>query len=793
MADVAETQPREDGDTDLGSPATSTPGSSSSPVFAFAAWKAELELMLQRESENMHESVQALQSEFDDRSQFVRGDFAWRKQITAFHDRLQDVLTNQLGALAATISSHAALVADSLAQTLAKVERDGQCTVRQQEQKGESALRRARAALAKEVERIARLEKCLRLEEARQAAATLAARERQLQDEHSARESHLQALLGDMRSSNESLETLNTQLLEALMTSRTELDQLRNTLVKCMSRPKRRSSSLSQGEGKSASVEGAKQGDGDKSSKKSLTRGLESLPTTANELLLVPALRQSLIAATQSVAALKNRVSELESARNSDKQRLRDLQLALAQAEHEKAKATRLLSEARAVLINNEGKLAEAAEELVRWKDKLDTVQALAQGQEQALDDSHRLEDARREQLAALTSRLQRVMTIEVRWREFEHTVTKWKERQKDSTQVSDESHEGGRSLEHLVESFLRLEASDGSESPERMGSMETQQELEVRLRYQLQKRFGEQLNLRVSHERRRVLERLERICATEAKDSQERSQRVRQSVPHLSNFESDFTRLKRIVKAAYDQLGLCVGPWAETDLDDLHARLDALKTQVQALEYKLEIAANRAEAQRVALVRAELAQQEKDLLLAEITARYRQMRAAHVAWDSQQPQQEQQQRQPLERKPLTVYGIPQPMAHKPKLQTLLQLPRPSSAAPSLGSVDSLRRLSQPPPSRLGSRLVYSRNSFDLQRKRRDERVEEVEEHVRSVLKSALMRSETENQLEDTVGSDGVSCSAQCLLHFRITSNSLELLLPSLQVLEILHRRRHRK
>uniref|UniRef100_H3HCL2 Uncharacterized protein n=1 Tax=Phytophthora ramorum TaxID=164328 RepID=H3HCL2_PHYRM len=205
--------------------------SSSSPTFAFAAWKAGLELMLRQESDSLHESVQALQGDFDDRSQFVRGDFAWRKQIAAFHDRLQDILTSQLGAMVANVSKHATQVAESLAQTLAKTERDGQRAVQQQEQKGETALRRARTALAKEVERITRLERCLRLEEARQAAATLAERERQLIAEHHARESHLQALLGDMRSSNESLDTLNSQLLEALRTSRTELAQLRNTLV----------------------------------------------------------------------------------------------------------------------------------------------------------------------------------------------------------------------------------------------------------------------------------------------------------------------------------------------------------------------------------------------------------------------------------------------------------------------------------------------------------------------------------------------------------------------------------
>ncbi|KAH7488867.1 uncharacterized protein KRP23_2809 [Phytophthora ramorum] len=741
--------------------------SSSSPTFAFAAWKAGLELMLRQESDSLHESVQALQGDFDDRSQFVRGDFAWRKQIAAFHDRLQDILTSQLGAMVANVSKHATQVAESLAQTLAKTERDGQRAVQQQEQKGETALRRARTALAKEVERITRLERCLRLEEARQAAATLAERERQLIAEHHARESHLQALLGDMRSSNESLDTLNSQLLEALRTSRTELAQLRNTLVRSVSRPKQRSSSLAQGESKNAGSDTARRGGGVKTGKNSIVSGLESLPSTANELLLVPTLQQSLSAATQSVANLKNRVSELESARDCDKLRLRELQLSLAQAESEKAKATKLLGEARSALIDNETKLAQAAGECARLQDKLDTLQALAEGREQTLVDSQRLEDATRDRLAVLTSRVQHIRTIEARQREFEHVVGKWKEaryRKQDKEEYASVSDDGGRSLERIVECFLRQDTSDGSQI---VDFVEAPKELEVRLRYEFERRFGEQLNLRVGHERRRVLERLERICAAEAKERHERAQRTRQSVAHVNNLESDFTRLKRLVKAAYNQLGICVGAWSETDLDSLRGQLDALQSQVQALEQKLEAADNRAESQRVLLVRAELSQQEKDLLLAELTSRYRHLQATQHAWGTQQQQNEQQeQAHSMERKPLTVYGIPQPLTQKPRLHALMQLPtrsRPASAAPCLGSVEHqpLRQNSQPPPSRLGSYLV-GKDKLEWQNKR-DGRVEEVEEHVRSVLKSALMRSE----LDDTVGSDGV--------------------------LEILHRRRHRK
>lgn len=561
--------------------------------------------MLQQESKSLHASLQSLQSDFDDRSQFIRGDFAWRKQITAFHDRLQDVLTNQLNDVATNVSKHAAHVADSLAQTLAKVERDGQRAVHQHEQIGEATLRRVRTASTKEVERVARLEKCLRLEEARQAAAILAERERQLTDEHNARESHLQALLGDMRASNDSLETLNSQLLEALRTSRTELEQLRNTLVQSIARPKARISSLSHNENKNAGS--MSRPNGDKSGKNNTSRGLESYPSTANELLLVPQLRQSLKEATQTVASLQTRLGELESASDSDKQRLRDLQLALAQAQNEKAKATKLLGEARLALIDNGKRLVEAANESAQLQDKFDSLQALAQGREQALVDSQRLEDATRNHLEALTSRLQRVQNIEVRWKEFENEVTKWRETQTESNTQTSESRDT-RDLKRILGSFYRLKASEGSVSVGLIASMETQKELEIRLRYEFERRFGDQLNLRISHERRHVLERLKALCAAEANDKQEQTERKHHRVSRTSKLEGDFTRLRRLLRAAYNQLEICVGAWSDTDLDELHARLEALQGQVLTLENRLEEAANRAESQRVSLVRAELA-----------------------------------------------------------------------------------------------------------------------------------------------------------------------------------------
>lgn len=743
-----------------GDPQPTPESSSDEPTFAFAAWKAELELMLQTEGEAVQNCVQSLQGEFDERSQFVRGDFAWRKQVTAFHDRLQDAVTTQLGVFSTNVSKHAAQVADSLAQTLAKSERDSLRAVQKQEQKGESALRRARAALSKEVERITRLEKCLRQEEARQAAAILAERERQLQAEHEERENHLQALLGDMRASNESLETLNTQLLDALRTSRSEIDQLRNTLVRSMARPKRRSSSALQADIKPDSAARS----GDKSGKNSTVRGLDALPSTTNELLLVPTLRQSLSTATQTIGTLKTRIGELESAHKTDKQKLRELQLSLTLADNEKVKAAKLLGEARSTLIDNEKQLTEAADENARWHEKFEALEALSQGRERALADAQRLEDAAREQIVSLNAQIKRLTACEAQRQAFERAVASWRETR------SQEATESGKDLENMVDTYLQFGYGDGDGMAMPVDH-ETHEETEKRLRYELERRFGEQLNLRVSYERRRVLERLERLCAAEAKDKQERNHRPRPSVTRVNYTESDFVRLKRLIKSAYDQLGICLGAWSETDLDGLHARLGALSSQIQVLEQRLDEAANRAECQRVHLVRAELAQQEKDLLLAELTARYRQLRAAQVAWSSQQEQQ--QDRQPVERKPLTVYGVQQTL-HKPRMHSLMQL-RPASASPCLASLDveaqrlhrTIHRASLPSPSRLGSLVAVKDHD---EHKHNKEREEGAEDHVRSVMKAELMSPHIENQLEDTVGTDGVSTNASSIkLHFADT------------------------
>ncbi|RLN02924.1 hypothetical protein BBJ28_00002040 [Nothophytophthora sp. Chile5] len=778
---------------------------SSPPTFAFAAWTAELELLLQREGDTMRERVQALQSDFDDGSLYVRGDFAWRRQLAAFHDRLQDALTQQLDTLAATVSGHAAQVAQSLAQSLARAEREAQLAVQQQEHKGEAALRRARVALAKELERVTRLEKCLRHEEARQAAATSAERQRQLVEQHEARESHLQALLSDMHASSESLEAVNAQLLESLRTSRAEFEQLRNTLVHSMARPSRRSTSAPPAGTGRGGKNGSPTRSGDKLRKiGAAAAGLEPLPPGTSDLLLVPALRKALNASAQQEASLKKRVVELEATRESDRQRLQGLQQAATQAAEEKTRASVLLAEARAALEANETQLAQAASESSRWRGKCEALQAQVEGQERAIADSQRFEDAARGHAATLEKQVQRLTGLEAQRQELERLVAEWKEAQRQETPAEETEEGKSGSLERIVDAFLITRQSKASAS-----ILDTSQELEKRLRFEFERRFGEQLNLRVSHERRRVLERLECLCAEEAQEKQEllraqqeRARRLHQSIPRPATASSsggalDFPRLQRLVIAAYEQLGICVGAWAATDLDALNAQLEALGAKVAELERDLEEAANRAEAQRVTLVRAELAQQEKELLLTELTSRYRQLRAAQQAWIAQQQQQEQQQqqREPFEREPLTVYGIPQPMGNKPKLHSLL-LPsraRPASASPCLASTQQQQQqlslqsketraapLSPPPPSRLGSRLAAnSSTSASLQHtqgksgkqksfaaKTRDPihnqspdeaQAEDAVEHVRSVLKSQLLLRETENQLEDTVGSDGVS------------------------------------
>ncbi|KAF1773963.1 hypothetical protein GQ600_2504 [Phytophthora cactorum] len=289
-------------------------------------------------------------------------------------------------------------------------------------------------------------------------------------------------------------------------------------------------------------------------------------------------------------------------------------------------------------------------------------------------------------------------MAIEVRWREFEHAVAKWRETMKGANTQTWEStcSDDSTRLERIVESFLRLETSEGPAPIEVLRSMETQKELDIRLRYEFERRFGDQLSLRISHERRHVLERLEYCAQQRLKTSRsDRNAHVKAClVLRLHSFEA---AVESRLRPAWN-LCRCV---VRNGFGRTSCSAGGAKAQVQTLENKLEAAAKRAESQRVSFVRAELAQQEKDLLLAELTSRYRQLRSAQVA----QQQEQLQHRQPIERKPLTVYGIPQPM-----------------------------------------------------RKPNDKRVEEVEEHVRSVLKSALMQSDVENQLEDTVGSDGVSC-----------------------------------
>lgn len=763
---------------------------------AFSTWKESLSIELESETSALKTRVHDLQSEFDDASVFIRGDLVWRKQLGLFHDKVNNILHEQMESMVAKLKQNADLLSQSITESFARKDEQAKLVMEWQVKMYEDKLRRTRSSLKKEIDRFTHLEKCLRKEEAFQAKEMYDDLVLQLTSEHAAKEASLHALLRELRSSYNAMEIGNTQLMNSLKAARAESERMKKMLIK-----------------QTSSVGGG-------SPRKSLVRSLSrfaSMRTTAVASgisdVYVQSLKQSLSTATQTVDGLKKQVGELTSDKENSLKRARQAEDATSRVNDELARVTQLLSESHSALIASKKATEKVESERTHWKELFAELQFRTGNNDQEIEVAKQLADTTKEYIASLEQQVKRLSRLESCKGVMEGAFAEWLDQDPGQRDV--------HALQKMLETFFS-NCSNAAGNPEggleyELGRQE-RHELEIKLRHEYEKRYGDQLNLRVSHERKRVLARIEMLCASHNKELETsesaaaadgvRSTTRQQLKPRLgSNTKMSkipFRVVHKIVSDAYDHLGF--SEWSVTDLDFLHRQIETLQAQITQQKRNVEGIEKFAQAQEIALAKANLLQQEKEFLLAQLTDKYRELRAAQDAL--QQPPNES-----LEpgvssdsvrfgEVPLTVYGHPQRLELK-KLRS-----RPVSASPCLVSsqleldgererdeitaaqqqsvtqklqcskqprpVSSAGPLSQhriKTPSRQGSeRLSRSRASADSPHMKpflsensafgdTSAELQQQVEHIRSVLKTKLLQlSPPENQLEDGghLGPDGV-------------------------------------
>lgn len=732
----------------------------------FRAWRAVLEDQLHAATDALVDVFQAVQTQSDTDAVFVRGEAGWRKHMTLLNDRLGEVVRQELESLTTRIGRHADSAVDALNESIMRSQASAKRALAKQADMYQDKLRRTRTALKKEMDRFATLETCLRAEQARQREALHEQKIKETTDAYHDREAHLHATLRDLRAAYNNVEMANEQLLEALRASRRETEQLKNTLI------------ASRGSDSPTSRHGTRRGSSFVFGATSPGRGgmdptssmLKNMAMTASEIV-EQNLRQALATVNKEFTSAKQQIVELEREQRASDKREQQAQDATAKVQGELVRATSLLAEAKAELVAGAERIAQLEKEREMSKNEQRELQFRLDAKERRVEDLTRVDDAHQEYVGEVERRLQRLELRSARLHALEDAFTEWK------------SHHDGPSddLKQIIAEFV----SGDSQPPDDMYS-DSQSVTEAKLRLGFEKRFSDQLGLRVAHERKRLLARLEMLCSREKQSENELTGLVALLSSSSSrtsdkrrlgkrNALNEFGRslymlLSRLVRDAYDDLGVCVGAWTSTDLDALFANASRLEKEIVIRDERIVAASTQLEVQRMALARSELLQSEKEALIAELTDRCRQLRSALEESNGAKEEAAKRAGIPIARQPLTVYGISQSIEVKlgRRSSPITAIPtqsRPMSAAPSFPAKSTI-----PSPSRLGSLgsnpLMTGKTKVASGKWTEPIREEEdAPEHVRSVLKSQLMKSEPNNQQDGglsvstppPLGADGVS------------------------------------
>lgn len=644
----------------------------------FAAWKESLASALKAESQTLENRVHALQDAFDETSVFIRGDLAWRKQLAGFHDKLNDAVHAHLAQLVMQLDATADTLATSVTASCARKDEQAKRAVVWHVRVYEDKLRRTRTSLAKEMDRFTRLEKCLRQEQTFQAKTMHDALVQQLKTEHAANEAALHALLRDLRSSYSAMELSNAQLLESLRAARADAERLKKMLKKQTASaasvsPQRNSGSRSPSR-LSASTGG----------------GISTVASVAD--VYVQSLKQSLNVSAQTIDELKKQTADLAREKDAVTSRVRYAEDATMKANDELAKVTQLLSESHRALVVSRNAVEQTETEMGRWRERFEELEFRTGSHEQELEAARRRAKATSEYVASLERQVTGAVQARTRIRQAKDAFEAWC--------ALDVEQRDGREVERILAACV---ASANDESISTTSSTTDtdngRSELERRLRYEYEARFGEQLHVRVSHERKRVLARIEMLClkqhqelettevATAASRGPRSLSKQQRSTTGSASDRVLFQTVFQIVSDAYDRLGF--HNWSATDLDALLNQIAALKSQLAQQQLAFGKLEQFTQMQTMVLAKKDLLEQEKELLLAELTAKYRELRAAH---DAAQPitsgvhaEPGAELTRPSER-PLTVYGHPQ------RLEAKRVRSRPVSASACLVASSSCLR-----------------------------------------------------------------------------------------------------
>jgi hypothetical protein len=789
---------------------------------AFATWCEVLTTSVLEESRALQDHVIELQKDFDDASQYIRGDYAWRKQVATFHDRTNDIVTSVMQGLRERLELCMQSLSTSLDDTLKVKDALANEEMQRQARTYEDKLRRSRTSLKKEIDRFTNLEKCLRKEEAHQAKTMYDHLVGQLRMEYAAKEATLQAMLRELNDAYRTIENANMQLMDTVKSKDGDIERLKKLLPKI-------------------NAVGTQRGNGTMRPASAASNTIAGVAAAASDAY-VQSLKQSLQSANSTIDSLRKQADEAAGDKEVTLKKLRLTEEAAAKTSDELSKVKQLLSESHGTLVANRKEVDTLMLEKTHWKELYDELHFQRGSHEHALADARRLTEVAQARIKSLENQRKQGGVDEAALAQFTEEWRRWREDVGGSQILSLEA------ALQLVDSFIShcSTATRNDTTEEEDETTARRREWEAKLHLEFEQKYGNMLNLRIIHERKRVLARIEMIWNKRVEDAassgsvtsfkskrlvtykETRQVHLKTTAATATGVEcavrgASLKQILQLVAEAFSDLGF--SDWANTDVDMLRDEVTTLRETLGASQKAYGEIQQLAEAQVVTAANAELQLREKEMLLAELTDRYRVLRAHVEKLQETQGPGGGDAPAPLDlsrwdaRDPFTVYGHPQPIEEKRRSVR----PRPVSASATLvttpiRSTDNKMLAiasSHPAPratvaGRSGHRRASAPKPFllshlpDVQLNGNSSTattplvrtIQQVEDHVRSVLKADLLSlTPIENQLEDGshVGADGVRYT-QSLCSVSWSCICLTVLCCChLQILQIMQRRRHLK
>jgi hypothetical protein len=443
---------------------------------------------------------------------------------------------------------------------------------------------------------------------------------------------------------------------------------------------------------------------------------------------------------------MKKHIDEVTVQRDEYSKRIHTLEDENTKIKQDLAQAKQLLTESQQEMVKYQETLTKVEQDLEIKKESCQELEFRVESMVLQIEDLNRASASSKEFIGSMTRELEEksilLSQLEGKSEQIRMDFKLWR-------YTDGISH----NLVQSVEAFLDLLNTNVAVADINSCDLTAQiiQKIETKLRFEFENIYGAQLNMRVSHERRRILERIEVLAQKRYKAPSlgEKGSRDKKKALIGSNTvpvsQACFKLMHQIVSESFDSLGF--GEWTSTDVNKLMEEISSLQKDLKLKDLKIEELQRYLNDAKLAISKFDLMQREKEYLLVELTERYRQLRASCLGGTNGVTSMISPRRE--EEESLSV------CAHKQALEGRKLRSRPVSASPLMNRLPAeTNTVYKRPVTSAGSahrkcRIYQSPNEPTLE-------IHTHEEHIRSVLKNDLMYGATKSNAEIELGNEGV-------------------------------------